>query len=153
MEKWIFLIVGLGGICKSFEIVLVGVPGFLFRFSVLLSSKGTYRKAVRTCQDQTWKMGRKRVPSSRKYNCLLTGTAWEAATGDTLPRRVRSGMESRPRARLEGRIAPAAVALSPGWRRSPSLSKGSVLLPGHTRGTMSALKRPPLLVHTRVLVS
>lgn len=153
MEKWIFLILRLGGICKSFEIVLVGVHGFLFRFLVFLSSKGTYRKAVRTCQDQTWKMGRKQAPSSRKYNCLQTGTAWEAATGDALPRHVRSDAEPRPRARLEGRIALPAVALSPGWRRSPSLSKGSVLLPGHTRGTMSALKRPPLLVHMRLLVS
>lgn len=31
-------------------------------------------------EDQTWKMGRKQVPSSRKDNCLFTGTAWEAAT-------------------------------------------------------------------------
>lgn len=31
VEKWIFLIVGLGGICKSFEIVLVRF-GFSFSF-------------------------------------------------------------------------------------------------------------------------
>ena len=133
MEKWSFLIVRLGGLCKSFEIVLVGVPGFLFRCLVFVSSKETYRKAVRTCQDQTWKGDRKRAPSSRKYNCLLTGTAGEAATGDALPRCVRSGLEPRLRVRLEGGIAPPAVALSPGWRRSPSPSlEGLCLLPSHT---------------------
>ena len=48
---------------------------------------------ARRRQDQIWKMGRKWAPSSRKYNCPLTGTAWEAATGDALPVRVRLGTE------------------------------------------------------------
>jgi hypothetical protein len=40
------------------------------------------------------KMGRKQAPRNRKYNCLLTGTAWDGAIGDTLPRCVWLGTKT-----------------------------------------------------------
>lgn len=70
---------------------------YQLEYLAFLSTKRIYWKAIRNCQENAGshlKMGRKQAPRNRKYNCLLTGTAWDGAIGDTLPRCVWLGTKT-----------------------------------------------------------